>query len=70
MDALVAPKDYIALFYHAIEVLPCSLPQPLMGGGKLFAKIAVWNSEYTRLRDNHMESNLSFTTNRHLKAAY
>jgi len=48
MDALIEPKDYIALSYHAIhvvEVLRCSLLQPLMGGGKLFA---VWRSEYTR----------------------
>jgi len=39
MDALVKPKDYIALSYH-VEVLPYSLLQALMGGGKLFAKIA------------------------------
>jgi len=40
MDALIEPKDYIALYFSL---------QPLMGGGKLFA---VWHSEYTRLRDN------------------
>jgi len=52
MDALIELKDSIVLFYyatHVVEVLRCSLLQPLMGGGKLFA---VWHSEYTRLRDN------------------
>jgi len=48
MDALVEPKDYITLSYHAIhavEVLRYSLLQPLIGSAKLFAKIAVWHSE-------------------------
>jgi len=52
MDALIEPKDYIALSYyaiHVVEVLRCSLLQPLMGGGRFFA---VLHSEYTRLRDN------------------
>jgi len=44
MDALVEPKDYMTLSYHAIhavEVLRCSLLQPLTGSGELFAKIAI-----------------------------
>jgi len=35
MDALLEPKDYITLSYHAInavEGLPCSVLQPLLGG--------------------------------------
>jgi len=72
MDALIEPKDYIALSYHAIhivEVLHCSLLQPLMRGGKLFA---VWHSEYTRLRDNRGISNNIVSNNKEwsTEAAY